>query len=365
MKPNRLTTTESLALDIIRTLAAMVVAVGHLTQPYFSAGWPDLTWIAVDSVAVFFVLSGFVIRYVTCRQPATFQRYLGDRASRIYSVAIPALLLTLLTDTIAKQINPQFYANWALDYVHPIRRIVYNLLFCAHIWHFRRDPLSNSPFWSINYEVAYYVLYGCLFYLRAWKRWLSLIAVCLFVGPEILYLAPLWFAGCWAYDLYARWNASGVMFRRLVQLSAALALVSGAWFMVAAHIHLPSAILQFAEHARIKPYAYRFGVVWTLLFLWLLWLARQVNISREAPFIKPLQFIAEGTYPLYLIHFPLFVVIAACIPYNHAAILPKIAIFVSVVVLGVLAGHPANQLKQQLRAIRLPSFLMRKESSPV
>ncbi|HEY6412205.1 MAG TPA: hypothetical protein VIX42_00870 [Edaphobacter sp.] len=48
-------------LDVIRVAAAAMVAAAHLTQNYFSEGLPDLTFLARVSVAIFFVLSGFVI----------------------------------------------------------------------------------------------------------------------------------------------------------------------------------------------------------------------------------------------------------------------------------------------------------------
>ena len=113
MKAEPLGKAESLLLDVIRISAAALVAVGHITQPYFSTGWPDLTFLAEGFVAVFFVLSGFVIRYVTCRRRGTFESYSKDRASRIYSVVIPALLVTVIADSIARHVNPAFYlSNW-------------------------------------------------------------------------------------------------------------------------------------------------------------------------------------------------------------------------------------------------------------
>ena len=169
-----------------------------------------------------------MIRYVTRRQPGTFPRYLGDRASRIYSVAIPALLLTLVCDSISKHVNPGFYSNWILDFRHPLRRILLNLLFCGQIWKFLRDPLSNSPFWSINYEVAYYILYGCFFYLWGSRRWIALILVGLFFGPWILYLAPLWIAGCWLCDAHTAWNSSGKMLRNLLILTLTTSVIFAA-----------------------------------------------------------------------------------------------------------------------------------------
>src|ERR1700686_5894759 len=100
--PNKpLGCSQSLFPDIVRISAACIVAGSHLTQPYFCAGLPDLTFLGRASVAVFFVLSGFVIRYATVRRPSTLTNYLRERATRIYSVAIPALLFTLVADTVS------------------------------------------------------------------------------------------------------------------------------------------------------------------------------------------------------------------------------------------------------------------------
>ena len=47
------------------------------------------------AVCVFFVLSGFVMRYVTVTRVTTGRAYWIDRVSRMYSVVIPALLFTV------------------------------------------------------------------------------------------------------------------------------------------------------------------------------------------------------------------------------------------------------------------------------
>ncbi|GAC1416115.1 MAG: acyltransferase [Acidobacteriaceae bacterium] len=355
-------------LDIVRVSAAAMVAFGHLTQAPFSTGWPELTYTARMAVSVFFVLSGFAIRYVTTRRPATLGRYLGDRASRIYSIAGPALLLTLLTDTFASRANPTFYAHWAIDATHPLWRIAANLIFCGQFWTHPINPLSNSPFWSVNYEVAYYLLYGCAFYLAGARRWLSVVILCVLCGPRILYLAPLWIAGCILHDLYQRWNAEGTAARwintlMLIPIAAAILLVVES----PRHPGLTQiSVLSFWPHLErmannvpVRPADYVFGILWTILFLRLLLFARHLRLREESGFVRAIRFISEGTFPLYLIHFPLYVLIAAAIPYDHASAVAKLTIFTSVLILSILAGHPGNILKYRLR-----SLLFREDASP-
>lgn len=356
-KLQKFTVSESLMLDLVRVLASVVVAYGHLSQSYFGTGWQDQTGMARKSVSVFFVLSGFVIRYVTSRRPGTMRQYMVDRASRIYSVAAPALLITLVADTMARHCNPAFYARWAALSLHPFVSIFANLIFCGQIWAHPIAPLSNLPFWSVNYEVAYYLMYGCFFYVAGARRWLLLAAVCLFFGPRVLYLAPLWIAGCLLHDLYQRWNARGVTALRLTGFSVLMAMV---WWGLTAlsrsqsevFLRAPlSKMIAMMNNVGVRPDDYIFGFAWMAIFLWLLFLARQVTLRADTTGIRVTQFIAEGTFPIYLLHFPLFIVVAACVPYNHAALAPNLAIFFGVLVLGVLAGHPGNLLKMRMRKL--------------
>jgi len=74
----RLSPGASFLLDLVRLAAALVVAWGHLTLPAFSTGITNRMEAAGAAVIVFFVLSGFVIRYVSRRALATFTAYTID-----------------------------------------------------------------------------------------------------------------------------------------------------------------------------------------------------------------------------------------------------------------------------------------------
>ena len=90
-----------------------------------------------------------------------------------------------------------------------------------------------------------------------------------------------------------------------------------------------------------------------LVFLALLYFARKFTLDPHTNTVKAIRFIAEGTFPLYLFHFPLYVLIASCIHYDHGNPVSKILMFISVLVLGILAGHPCNLLKTKLRSMAI------------
>jgi peptidoglycan/LPS O-acetylase OafA/YrhL len=59
--------------------------------------------------------------------------------------------------------------------------------------------------------------------------------------------------------------------------------------------------------------------------------------------------LAEGTFPLYLMHFPLYVLIAAVVPYNYANPVSKIAMLLAAIASGVLLAFPTNRIKDRMR----------------
>ncbi|MFL5255352.1 MAG: acyltransferase family protein [Rhodopila sp.] len=88
-------------LNLMRLVAAALVFVSHASFRQVS---DKLLWQIGDfgqqAVTVFFVLSGFVIAYVTHQRETDAGTYALHRAARIYSVAIPTLLLTLMLDSV-------------------------------------------------------------------------------------------------------------------------------------------------------------------------------------------------------------------------------------------------------------------------
>ena len=362
MTITRLTTSESLALDAIRVGAAGTVAFCHLTQSPFSIGWHDRSDIARRAVAVFFLLSGFVIRYVTLRKPTTTRRFLGDRASRMYSVALPALLFTLFTFLIARALHPDFFAQHPGTYSHPALRIAANLAFCGQLWKFVLTPLSDGPFWSVNYEVAFYLMYACWFYLKGAKRWLSTFALAAFCGPLVLYLAPLWVLGCILHDVYQKWRTNDPTARGFTMLFAAglailITIFSGISHLVLYPAHRnANRLLRMAADSYLTPRDYRFGFCLPFAFLLALWLVRRITLREDTPFVRATRLAADATFPLYLLHYPVYIFLAVCVPYNHASTPQKLLIFAGVLTAALLVGHPCELFKNKLRSLKFPTF---------
>lgn len=97
----------SLYLDFVRFSAALLVLFFHanrIHRPGFA-----FTTFGHEAVIIFFVLSGYVIAFVAAEKESSLRTYGIARAARIYSVAIPAILLTAFVDYVGFQIFPEGY----------------------------------------------------------------------------------------------------------------------------------------------------------------------------------------------------------------------------------------------------------------
>lgn len=194
---------QSLYLDALRLIAALEVAAFHLGR-LPGSGVPEGWWNAFghEAVVIFFVLSGFVIRHAAGKNDPTLRLFAISRISRVWSVAIPALLLTWLFDSIGHRIDLAPYEGLVTDGSAALR-VAIGAAMLNESW-VSVQMLSNTPYWSIAYEVFYYALFAAIFYLKGRWRWLILVPA-LIAGPKILLLFPIWLMGWAAYS--ERWSA--------------------------------------------------------------------------------------------------------------------------------------------------------------
>jgi peptidoglycan/LPS O-acetylase OafA/YrhL len=203
----------SLILDVIRFSAAGLVLLHHVAWRKFGTYIPwHFTQTAIEPVMAFFVLSGFVIALTAETNDKTAGQYFLSRATRLLSVTVPAILLTIFLDNVGASIFPALYADHWTD---PATLANLNtplavqagatLTFTNQIWNLNIWPGTNSPFWSLGYEAVYYVLFAIAYYnRRAWPRLLGITCVCVLVGPKVLLLLPIWLMGVGVWHLYKR-----------------------------------------------------------------------------------------------------------------------------------------------------------------
>lgn len=194
----------SIYLDLIRWVAATLVMLYHLREEGFGSRWVNahLPGNGHAYVTIFFVLSGFVISFTNERkQHLGAREYIKDRVARIYSVAIPVLLLCLAATFLFEPGPLDREYGFALD--HPFLSTAVNAVFLGNVWFQSLPPYLDGPYWSLSYEVLYYAIFGAWVFARS--RWAWVIGLALVAGPKILLLFPCWLVGVWLDRHRERW----------------------------------------------------------------------------------------------------------------------------------------------------------------
>ncbi len=187
----------SVYLDLLRVGAAMAVLLSHWMQ-MLVPGIPNQTY-GHDAVIVFFVLSGFVMAMVCDTRERSLSDYALSRLARLWSVAVPALVLAIIVYATCQGRAPDVFAATVTFDVGPLHASLMNLIFCGQGWFGAISPPLNNPFWSLNYEAWYYAAYGAVVFLRGRMRWVSTVALAGLAGPAVLALAPCWVLGVLLY----------------------------------------------------------------------------------------------------------------------------------------------------------------------
>lgn len=184
----------SLYLDLVRFIASLLVVIYHsnirsvITEklPFSDHGHA--------SVIVFFVLSGYVISYITATRESEPIDYWSSRLSRFYSLAVPVVLLCPILDLAGEALASKFYVDKT---THDLAwlRIITSLTFLNEVWTISIMSFSNVPYWSLCYEMWYYAIFAAVTFTGGSVRLLLVSLSLAVLGPKIALLAPIWILG--------------------------------------------------------------------------------------------------------------------------------------------------------------------------
>ena len=239
IKVRQIDARESAVMHAIRAAAAFLVVFEHAknrvigVESDFAAFGkfsvlPRLLFnLGHEAVVVFFVLSGFLVgrKLLQVTDGEGAKRYFVDRFSRIYIVAIPALALSALLANF-------LMASIGISYSQPDAPIncapgLMDVIGNALLLNKTLIPTicSNSPYWSIQNEVTYYLIFAFLaFAIRLKLSAVARFAVLALTGAMItlLFMEPinpnntLLYSGFWVAGglaaIKGRWYISPIFF---------------------------------------------------------------------------------------------------------------------------------------------------------
>ena len=320
----------SLYLDLIRFIAAFLVFVDHYSGHNLTGGLLyQLAPFGAEAVVVFFVLSGYVIAYATDARERSAGVYMVNRAARIYSVALPALVITFLLDLIGRSIKPDLYlAMPAFQPSGEIWQFLSGLLFVNQLWSVNEEIGSNLPYWSLGYEIWYYAIFGVALFASGRWRIIGTITLLLIVGPTIASMFPLWLLGWFAYRVTSSRGPCHNMpklFSACCFFGSILAWV-GYEIWVGRHQRPFGLAPHFLNRSQLAQ-DYIIGLLFTI---------NLVGVATISPLFEQLskrltaaiRWAAGATFTLYLFHMPILLVVAAVLPWRADSMSMRVTLFV-------------------------------------
>lgn len=219
-------------LDALRFIAAFMVLLSHARNTFFPAfadlpvGQQNIFTMTFtmfcrmghEAVVIFFVLSGFLVggRGIERISDGTMnvKSYAIDRFSRIYPPLVAAVLFYYITSLCIS--DTPFQWSTAIGNLFNLQGICCKSLV--------------SPFWSLSYEVWFYIILGVLaVLLKASKDTKKLLYIVLFVASVSVFVLGLkmhylfiWLMGAVAYLTKPQKKNKVVLFLSIAGLFAAI-----------------------------------------------------------------------------------------------------------------------------------------------
>ena len=336
----------SLYLDFVRFTAALCVVVMHIVM----AGFVTLEAAAFipvlgrEAVIAFFVLSGFVIMYSVDKQRNTLKEYAVARCARIYSVALPVLLASFLVGAFATTYLGAPVGS-GYQVLKPQVYIPLHLAFMGEVWNLSEVPPWLAPYWSLGYEVWYYVIFGAAYFTSGVKRIALVAGILLLVGFKLWLLFPIWLSGVWLYRwlkfnttpvAWARagwiFSLAGLCVYKLVDAEILLR-AYGASIWPFPGLRLGSADRYLADYVVCALVLVNFACAASLRF---------PNLLRLA---KPIRALAGYTFTLYLVHSLVLLLWKEIYPYDAASVADIALLALTVGGVTFLAGFVTERRK--------------------
>lgn len=280
------------SLQYLRGIAAMMVVYYHsVVQIDEVMGIRVLPMAGSSGVDIFFVLSGFVMWWTTRGRPTKPGDFLLRRAIRIAPLY---WIFTLLAAGIALFL-PQLVRSTRFDALHVAASLAFVPWWNPLVPH--DDPIALTPIivpgWTLNVEMAFYVVFAIALHVRERVRPLVVAALltAMFVLARTVFAGtPLQFYGT---DLLAEFMAGVLLAIGLKWLPSTRA---GGWAILLAVAFVW--LWWLDEHRPDLPQALTLGVPALLCVV----AALQIERCGRLPRMRLLSLVGDASYSIYVSH---------------------------------------------------------------
>lgn len=331
-------------LDLCRFTAACIVLSVHSFGEAITGGflW-QLGAYGQTAVMIFFVLSGYVISYVSDQKEHSLTAFMTARFARLYSVVVPALILTAICNYLGNQYGQAAYFGPWQVHDDSVQRSFVTLFMLQDIWSQQYNPTNNGAFWSISFEFFYYLLFALFVYLRqGYVRWVVLAITAVIAGPIIVAMFPIWLLGCLAYHLHKRGRLFTPIVAWPVFVASIIIIITSPDYRA-----LTAGLFSLNRESLIGDYIDGIAFFFHLLAVPVV----VAQLSRPLlTFRRAITFCAGFTFAMYLFHLPLIRLFSSISPFISEPASWQNRVFILGLTLAVivLIGLPAERLKRPM-----------------
>lgn len=312
-----ISTSLSNLLNLLRWVSALIVLLSHLRSIMFidlpNVATPlNILWklfyfitgFGHQAVIVFFILSGYLVGASILKRARknnlSFKEYLIiDRGVRIYLVVIPALIITYILDLYGyKLFNSSGIYTGDLNFASLNYSIINRLditNFFGNIFMLQESIYptfgSNSPLWSLAYEVWYYILFFSIvkiFIKNSIKNKIFYILIIilsfLILNKQIFLYFSIWLMGVAIWYLENK-----------IKVNTRIALIFFIFSLLISRIHIIS--YQFISDLFVAT---------SICFMILSFQSKSLKFMQ---FYNLNKIFSNFSYSLYVIHFPILIFI--------------------------------------------------------
>lgn len=345
---------ESNYLDILRSGAALAVALHHFARPELSGAAFSGFKFGHEAVVVFFVLSGYVISYVYQVKEASAGEFVARRAARLLSVLPAAILISVGCDLLVRNFGAEPAAFGSdLEIGEYLANSCLSMTFLNYSWGEKLFVGNNGVLWSVACEWWYYLGFAAIRFLRPVAAATAILLMFCIVGPPVAVLAPVWILGCAAFSV----SRMSLRFKRpvpaLVFALSAVLMVAFLTFDLGGSLHLKRFLgvslrtsdgfitdfllgcLVAANIASAAQLCRNEATRFTRLFGSFGWTKHSAGIS----------------YTLYCIHLPIFYALGSLISYDRQSLWQVVLIFILGLLMASTPGLVLEPLKKNLYAL--------------
>jgi peptidoglycan/LPS O-acetylase OafA/YrhL len=340
----------SFYLDFLRVLAAFYVFIFHVGSMrvgdnlvFATSEYSEKLGLTYRTahyfVIVFFVLSGFLITMSASRPNMSLKKFMAARCGRLYSVLIPALVLSILTAQFLISTSV-FERELIGNNSNLVQRVILNISFVAESWSLNATPPLNTPFWSVHYEFMYYLIIASFLLIKRKIKFIVLGLVLLAAGVKILLLFPCWLTGSVLYYMVKNSKLIPTIPSFILFVFTLLVLVlitTNLIFLPFEFFHGNDSVLNntlFFSSNYLADYIFALLVVGNL-YGFFGFSTKTLNLCETRIFAKTegfLKVISNCSYTLYMFHMPLLFLFSSIWFYNKANTYHQVGLIVIVLI---------------------------------